>query len=160
METVETIMVSNGSMKGPARPARQPRVRVPDRGVSPEARARDRITAAARDRFFARGFHAITMEELARDLGMSKKTIYQLFPSKEAVLDEIIDRLAAELGNILSGLATPDGRTSQERLRLFLVEVAKRLAPIQPVFLESLRRFAPAHLERWRRSGAAIWSGI
>lgn len=164
LETQKTSLVSMGSIRrseipDPARgvpgQGRRPRLRstVHGRGGGDgdggeNAEVRGRITSAARDRFFARGFNSVTMEDLARELGLSKKTIYRFYPSKEALLDGVLDGLAAELGGVLAGLAASRNLGSRERLRRFLVEAARRLAPIQPVFFDSLRRFAPAQLER------------
>jgi hypothetical protein len=36
------------------------------------------------------GFSKVTMEEIAADLGMSKKTLYKFFPGKEQILKEMI----------------------------------------------------------------------
>ena len=42
--------------------------------------ARARILAVARGHLFAYGYSAALMDELARELGMSKKTLYRPFP--------------------------------------------------------------------------------
>jgi len=50
------------------------------------AAARRRILAGARRHFFANGFRRVTMDDLAAELGMSKKTLYAHFPSKQHLL--------------------------------------------------------------------------
>ncbi|HKA32612.1 MAG TPA: helix-turn-helix domain-containing protein, partial [Candidatus Binatia bacterium] len=45
-----------------------------------------RIVAAARRHFLAHGFRHVTMDDLAAELGASKKTLYASFPSKEALI--------------------------------------------------------------------------
>lgn len=40
--------------------------------------------------FQAKGLK-FTLDELASELSISKKTIYQYFPSKEAILNEVVD---------------------------------------------------------------------
>ena len=54
--------------------------------MTAEAEARGRILAAARRLFFAHGFGRVTMDEIASELAMSKKTLYRHFASKEAAL--------------------------------------------------------------------------
>lgn len=110
--------------------------------------ARARILEAARGHFFAHGFQAITTEELARELGMSKKTLYRHFASKEALLDALLDDFAAGVGGMLRQLFAVREQTIAERLRRMLEGVAARLSPIQPVFLLSLKRSAPAQFAR------------
>ena len=51
---------------------------------------RKRILERVRSRFFSSGFSKVTMDELAHDLGVSKKTIYKHFPSKNELLRELL----------------------------------------------------------------------
>src|SRR5213076_3025102 len=57
---------------------------------SAESAVRQRIVAAARQHFFARGFRGVTMDDLAEELGMSKKTLYAHFPGKTALLEGVL----------------------------------------------------------------------
>lgn len=52
---------------------------------------------AALGAFGARGFEATSLDDLARDLGIRKQTILYWYPSKEALLDAVIDRTAGEV---------------------------------------------------------------
>lgn len=107
-----------------------------------------RILEVARKHFFAQGFQATTMDEIARDLGMSKKTLYQYFPSKEALLDGIIDFLADELAALLSTVLNDRQTPTTDKIYRMISGVTERLSPVQPVFLASLRRFAPRQFKR------------
>jgi len=40
-------------------------------------------------KFITEGFYKTTMDEIAKDLQISKKTIYKHFPSKESLLEEV-----------------------------------------------------------------------
>ena len=51
---------------------------------------RERIVAGGRRHFFANGFRGVTMEDLAEELGMSKKTLYAHFPSKTSLLQAVM----------------------------------------------------------------------
>ena len=57
---------------------------------------KDRILEKAHDLFMQYGIRSITMDEIAAQLGISKKTIYQFFTDKdtmvEAVVNEVINR--------------------------------------------------------------------
>ena len=48
------------------------------------------ILVRAREKFMKEGFHKTTMDEIASDLRISKKTIYKYFPSKENLIDAAI----------------------------------------------------------------------
>src|SRR5947207_14829941 len=68
---------------------------------------RQRIVSAARAHFFAHGFRRVTMDDLADELGMSKKTLYAHFAGKTALVEAMLldkfQRLESDLGQITSG---------------------------------------------------------
>src|SRR5213595_4359654 len=51
---------------------------------------RQRIVDAARAHFFSHSFRSVTMDDLAEELGISKKTLYAHFPSKIALLEAVL----------------------------------------------------------------------
>lgn len=51
--------------------------------------ARNKIIQAAIKIFSKKGFHKSTMDEIAREVGVSKATLYTYFESKEEILKEI-----------------------------------------------------------------------
>ena len=65
--------------------------------LSPASRTAERTLRAALDAFGTRGYGATSLDDLARDLGIRKQTILYWYPSKEALLDAAIDRVAAEV---------------------------------------------------------------
>ena len=57
---------------------------------------KERIENYSRDVFFRSGFYKITMDELAKGMRISKKTIYKYFPSKNILLDSIVKSFMAK----------------------------------------------------------------
>ena len=53
---------------------------------------KDRILQKATDLFMRYGIRSITMDEIATQLGISKKTIYQFFTDKDEIVEAVIDR--------------------------------------------------------------------
>ena len=51
---------------------------------------RKRIISGARRHFFAHGFRGVTVDDLAAELGMSKKTLYAHFDSKPQIVEAAI----------------------------------------------------------------------
>src|SRR6266487_848275 len=49
-----------------------------------------RIVEVARAHFFSHGFRSVTMDDLAAELGISKKTLYAHFPGKIALLEAVL----------------------------------------------------------------------
>ena len=115
---------------------------------------RRRIIAGARRHFFANGFRHVTMDDLAGELGMSKKTLYAHFSGKNDLLKSVLtnkfDDADANLGRITSGCCG-DVRAALQQL---LAEVQRQMDEIQPHFIRDVRRAAPEMfqlVERRRR---------
>lgn len=51
---------------------------------------KERILLVAKELFFKYGVRSVTLDEMARELGISKKTIYQHFIDKNQVVHEVI----------------------------------------------------------------------
>lgn len=60
------------------------------RAAMPEAERRQRLCEAAAGVFLSDGYAAASMDEVARAAGMSKRTLYQVFPSKAALFEATI----------------------------------------------------------------------
>ena len=51
----------------------------------------ERIAQKAHDLFLRYGIRSISMDEIASQLGISKKTIYQFYADKDALVDSVVD---------------------------------------------------------------------
>jgi AcrR family transcriptional regulator len=52
--------------------------------------AREKILSAAGSLFYREGIHATGVERIAQEAGVSKRTMYQLFPSKTQLVEEYL----------------------------------------------------------------------
>ena len=57
---------------------------------------RDRIIEEASESFKTYGIRSVTMDSLANQLGMSKRTIYEIFQDKDELLMEVLKRMAQQ----------------------------------------------------------------
>jgi TetR/AcrR family transcriptional regulator len=57
----------------------------------------ERILVAATEAFGTRGYDGTSLDDLARDLGIRKQTILYWYPSKDALLEAVVDRCADEV---------------------------------------------------------------
>jgi AcrR family transcriptional regulator len=103
---------------------------------------RDRIVATAERVFLSSGFNRVLMDDLARELGMSKKTLYAHFGSKEELLRAVLQRRTGEVDRGLEAIVS-----AKEPFPAKLGHLARflqsKLAGVSPVFLEDIRRYAP-----------------
>ena len=106
-----------------------------------------RIIAVARQYFFAHGFRGVTMDDLAGELGMSKKTLYAFFPTKtdllRAVLLDKFRRVEADLQLIV----TVFPNDMLDSLRQLLACLQRHTEEIRPPFVRDIRREAPQLFE-------------
>jgi TetR/AcrR family transcriptional regulator len=97
----------------------------------------ERILVAAMSAFGTRGYEGTSLDDLARDLGIRKQTILYWFPSKDALLEAVVDRCADEVAvRLVRGLdGAEDGFGRVEAM----VRVMFRLAARHPTMLGFLR---------------------
>ena len=124
----------------------------------PMPTTRDRILDAA-ERLLARfGYKKTTMEDIAREAGLGKRTLYLHFPSKEAValstIDRIVDRLTGQLREVAAAVGPPEERLREMLLRRVLVrfDSVRHYSHSLDELFESLR---PAYMARRARYFAA-----
>src|SRR5205823_1985521 len=57
--------------------------------------AKDRILQKAHELFMRYGIRSVSMDDMAAQLGMSKKTLYQYYSDKEELIDAVVTALLA-----------------------------------------------------------------
>jgi len=118
--------------------------RLPPPPAAPDVHAhRTRILRQARADFFQQGYSRFTMDGLAAELGMSKKTLYVHFAGKDEIIGAVIDHLAAEIRANADALLASRELNLAEKLRAFIEGMMTRLAALSPATLRDLQRFAP-----------------
>lgn len=105
--------------------------------------ARRRIVAAARHHFLTYGFRSVTMDDLAKELGMSKKTLYDHFPCKTALVEAVIVDKLSGVEDDLKRITSESSSDLPGAVHGFLAYIRNHLAEVQPPFLRDLRRDAP-----------------
>jgi AcrR family transcriptional regulator len=71
---------------------------------------RDRILAAALDRFGTRGVDAVSLDDIATVVGVRKQTVLYWFASKEELVDAVLEAAVIELAVVVDAAvrAAPD----------------------------------------------------
>lgn len=114
---------------------------------------RDRILNSAEDKFMSQGFVKVTVDEIAEDLGMSKKTIYKFFPSKEEIMLGIMRmnmrRLEKQVASIVESAKPFDQKFSE-----FLALLARLTSKFSKQLQKDVRTRMPEldrEIETFRR---------
>ncbi|MBV9660376.1 MAG: TetR/AcrR family transcriptional regulator [Acidimicrobiales bacterium] len=102
-----------------------------------EVKTKDRVLSAALAAFGRRGYEATSLDALAGELGVRKQTILYYFPSKEALLEAVVDQAAGEMALALTDSLARPGR-AWNRVEA-IVRAVFRLAGRRPELLGLLR---------------------
>lgn len=103
---------------------------------------RSRILEVSRERFFESGYSKVTMDELAEELGMSKKTLYQHFPGKKELLRAALIDLVMTVREEVSRIVHDEGKDFIVRLNEVGVLIGARMPKPGPLFMKDMQRFA------------------
>ncbi len=109
---------------------------------------RSRIMDFAFSKFNAVGISQVTMDDIAKGVGMGKGTLYKYFPSKEYLILQTIDYFAGLVERNIEKILADDELTTVQKLNTFLKNVAGQLAKINPGILEYMERSMPAAYEK------------
>ena len=105
--------------------------------------AAQRIVSAARRHFLSHGFRSVTMDDLAEELGMSKKTLYASFEGKTDLLRAVLLDKFRSIETDLEGIASAASTNVLDSLHQLLACVQRHAEEIQPPFVRDIRREAP-----------------
>jgi TetR/AcrR family transcriptional regulator len=128
------------------------------------AHKEEAIVAAAHKRFAYYGYSKTTMDEIARDLGMGKASLYYYFPTKESLFRAVIvteqDQFAARATALIAGTGTATEKMHayvEKRLDYFQRTVilskfsTQTYSEIRPVFGSVMQSFARCELRFLRQ---------
>ena len=91
---------------------------------------RDQILATAAELFAARGFHGVSVADLGAACGISGPALYKHFPSKDAMLAEMLVSISEELLEVgrqrVAEAPEPGGRRPRPR------RLARRVRAARP----------------------------
>ncbi len=121
-----------------------------------------RILRVARSRLFADGYAGLTMDALAHDLGMSKKTLYAHYAGKEAIVTAIIAVTGATIRRLTAAVLSDATLSYARRLHGVMAIVGHQFATATPALMRELQRFAPglyAELDGLRRRNIPLVIG-
>jgi AcrR family transcriptional regulator len=83
-----------------------------------EVTEKEKILYFTHAKFITEGFYKTTMDEIAKDLQMSKKTIYKHFSSKEDLLHEVCRSRIQMMQEFMTGILDSDDDTVTKFLKI------------------------------------------
>ena len=108
---------------------------------------KERIAAKAEELFMQYGIRSVSMDDIANNLGMSKKTLYQYFADKdelvEAVVDGHIDIVEGDCMN-----CRKDAKDAIHEIFLTMEHIMEEFNNMNPMLLYDLEKF---HFKAYQR---------
>ena len=123
----------------------------------------ERLLEAAERHVQVVGPKNLKMDELARDLGVSKKTIYTVVSGKEALIRGIVEDFTAEVSTKMKQLVESDALSFDDKVEAFFGLISSSLKRFDGrVFMELERYFPDIHkrVESIRREMLPLRLGI
>lgn len=116
---------------------------------------KDKILKVAKGEFARLGFRNVRTDELAQKIGISKRTLYENFPSKEQLFEEVVDlemkRLKELIDEILTRIEnTPEVNLIEELRKMWQVDVDSTIG-FTKEFFSDLQKFTPHIWEKISR---------
>jgi AcrR family transcriptional regulator len=107
----------------------------------------DRILNKARELMFQAGVKHVTMDDLATQLGISKKTIYQYFKDKDALVSSVVE---FELANhaLLCNQSTQAADNAVHEIFLLMSVIQEMFNRMNPLALFEIEKYYPLAFEK------------
>ncbi len=103
---------------------------------------KDRILSLMRDRLLLLGFSKVTLDEIASELGISKKTLYKYFSGKDELALEAIRfhfrGIEAEMNEIVSS-----DQPFIEKLHSIMMMQRRQSGKLNSLVMDDIRKYAP-----------------
>lgn len=115
--------------------------------MNEEKEIKQRIVLKADEMFRQYGFSKVTMEGIASDLAISKKTLYKHFSNKDHILKELVYANKCEVENFIENLMAQKTMPFIEKLKTFMNFIAKQAAKLDGPMVHDLMKCNP---EVWK----------
>ena len=79
---------------------------------------KEKIVTKAKEMFLKLGFKSITMDDIAGEMCISKKTIYKYFANKELLIEESVEVIQTEVSQIIAEITSKGFNAIEENFEI------------------------------------------
>ncbi len=115
--------------------------------MTTDTEIRERIISFAREHFMHEGFSKVTLDEIATELGMSKKTLYKYFEDKEDLLRAGIEENLRKVAHEIDAISASDGSFAEKLARVMML-IGKQMSRLSRGAMLDMQKFTP---ELWKQ---------
>src|SRR6201992_4525775 len=107
----------------------------------------ERIIQGGEELFLKAGIKSVTMDDIARHLGMSKKTIYQFFKDKNELVVALVKKKLQDDKDQMCDIIKQSGNVIEKMINMMKCseEIFSR---INPIVIHDLQKY---HSEAWKQ---------
>lgn len=110
------------------------------RNRAPRPELHDKILLATKAMFYKQGIKQVRMDDIAKELTISKRTLYEIFNDKETLLLECIKYKHQQEESYLQALDLSNANVLEVALRYYEYTM-KELPHINPTFFEDMKKY-------------------
>ena len=111
---------------------------------------RDRIKQKAEELYMKYGIRSVSMDDIAAQLGMSKKTIYQYFADKDELVDAVVeDEISHMQGDCMQ--CSQMAQNAIHEIFITLDSVIDQFSNMNPMLLHDMEKFHHNAYQRFRK---------
>ena len=111
--------------------------------------AKERILIKAEELFMQYGIRSVSMDDIANNLGMSKKTLYQYYADKDELVDAVIEGHLSEVQKDCVG-CREDARDAVHEIFITMDRILVEISNMNPMVLYDLEKFHFKSYQRFR----------
>ena len=112
-----------------------------------EANTKVRIKQKAKELFMRYGIRSVSMDDIATQLGISKKTIYQYFTDKDELVDGVVDEDIREMQTECIQTST-EAQDAVDEIFLTVERIVEQFRNMNPMLIYDLEKF---HVRAYQR---------
>ncbi len=102
----------------------------------------EKIIKGAEELFFRFGVRSVTMDDIAKHLGMSKKTIYQCYKDKDEMVFKLMQVQVQQHEEVFGGIRKNAANVIEEIFEI-MKEISSYLSRVNPLLMYELQKYYP-----------------
>ena len=111
---------------------------------------KERIQQKAKELFMRYGFRSVTMDEIAGQLGISKKTLYQFFEDKDSLVEAVMQKEMTYMQSECKKQVT-ESENAIEELFKDMESMESVMDALNPQIVFDLEKFYPRTFEKFKK---------
>ncbi|WP_339834650.1 TetR/AcrR family transcriptional regulator [uncultured Flavobacterium sp.] len=120
---------------------------------------KEEIIQKALNHFLKNGSKVITMDDIAHEFGLSKKTLYDMFENKEALINDAVDLLWKDYLNDVNDILKTTKNPIQKTILIYERAIAI-IITVEPVFIVSLRKYHNKVMSKYSNNRSDLINNI